>query len=264
MPLEQRLERIVEFLADRQIASVADLSEFFQVSPVTIRNDLNQLAELGRVIRTHGGARISNGRTRQELSFATRQRTNAEQKRLIGALAAQLVKPDEAIMLDASTTAVALAQALKLRTDLADVTVVTSGIFTALELLGNDAFNVVLSGGYVRSVTGSITGPITNEILSHFNFHTAFLGAWGVTPEAGLMDSSLIEVELKQTIVPRCREVIAILDGTKFGRTGIASFASIQDITRIVTDLSAPAEMVEALRARGIEVLVASDKAEGE
>jgi DeoR/GlpR family transcriptional regulator of sugar metabolism len=262
MPLEERPAKILGFLAEREVASVAELSELFEVSPVTIRSDLNQLAELGRVIRTHGGARISSGRTRQELSFASRQRTNADQKRLIGFLAAQRVEPGDAILLDASTTAVAMAHALKLRNDLADVTVVTTGIFTALELLGNDAFSVVLSGGYVRSVTGSITGLITNDVLDRFNFDKVFLGAWGITLESGLMDSSLVEVELKQTIVPRCQDLNAILDGSKFGRTGIASFASIADLSRIITDSSAPLSMIDLLRDQGVAVLITSDRTE--
>jgi DeoR family transcriptional regulator of aga operon/DeoR family fructose operon transcriptional repressor len=97
-------------------------------------------------------------------------------------------------------------------------------------------------------------------VLSRFNFDKAFLGAWGITPEDGLMDSSLVEVELKQTILPRCREVNAILDGSKFGRTGIASFASIADLSSIVTDLSAPMPMINLLRNKGINILIASDR----
>jgi DeoR/GlpR family transcriptional regulator of sugar metabolism len=260
MPLEERPERILELLVERETASVTELSELLQVSPVTIRSDLNQLAELGRVIRTHGGARISSGRTRQELGFATRQRTNAEQKRLIGWQAAQLVHSNDAIFLDASTTAVAVASALKLRADLFDVTVVTTGIFTALELLGSETFNVVLNGGYVRSLTGSITGLITHEVLSRFNFHKAFLGAWGITADEGLMDSSLVEVELKQAVLPRCREVIGVVDGSKFGRVAVASFASIRDIARVVTDSSAPGNMLDAIRQQGVEILIATEE----
>lgn len=257
MPLDERAERILEFLADRQAASVADLSAYFEVSEVTIRSDLNQLADAGRVIRTRGGARISDGRTRQELSFAARQRTNAEQKRLIGLAAAQLVEPGDAVLLDASTTAVALATALKARADLADVTVVTTGIFTALELLGSDSVHIVLSGGHVRNVTGSVTGQITQEVLGRFHFRRAFLGAWGITPEAGLMDSSLVEVELKQTVIPRCQEVVALVDGSKFGRVATASFLASRAIGCIVTDSSAPGPMLDVFQALGVEILVA-------
>jgi DeoR/GlpR family transcriptional regulator of sugar metabolism len=257
---DDRPDKILEFLVDRQAASVAELSEMFQVSEVTIRNDLNQLAEAGRVIRTRGGARISDGRTRQELSFAARQRTNADQKRLIGLAAAKLVNSGDAILLDASTSAVALAAALKARSDLADVTVVTTGIFTALELLGSDALHVVLSGGTVRSVTGSITGGITAEVLSRYYFQRAFLGAWGVTPEFGLMDSSLVEVELKQTIIPRCQEVIALVDGSKFGRLALASFVPADGVSCIVTDASAPSDMLDAFQSRGVEILLAGEE----
>ncbi|MEJ2754058.1 MAG: DeoR/GlpR family DNA-binding transcription regulator, partial [Chloroflexota bacterium] len=116
--------------------SVSELSELFDVSPVTIRSDLKQMAEQGRVVRTHGGARLVGERARHEYSFTVQLRSNAAEKQSIGRAAAALVNSGEAILLDASTTAFAVGQALKDRTDLYNMTVVTTGIWTALELLG--------------------------------------------------------------------------------------------------------------------------------
>ena len=166
----ERQQKILELLAQQEQVTVSELSGAFDVSPVTIRTDLNQLAELGKVVRTHGGARLAAERMRQELSYATRQRINAEQKRCIGETAATLVCSEDAILLDSSTTAVAVGTALKGRPDLEDITVVTTGVWTALELLGASHIQVVLAGGQVRETTGSITGVFTEEILSRFNF----------------------------------------------------------------------------------------------
>lgn len=263
MLMSERHQEIVETLLERETATVNELSERFDVSPVTIRSDLNSLAEQGRIIRTHGGARIAKERVRQEITFAKRQRTNIEQKRCIGERAATLIGTNESILLDASTTAVAVGQAIKRRPDLKDITVVTTGIWTALELLGSSDVNVVLTGGHVRTTTGSITGSITSQVLETFNFQKVFLGAWGITLEEGLTDTHLTEVELKRAIIPRAREVIAVLDGSKFGQLGLASFASLDDITCIITDETAPAEMIAAVRGRGVDVLIA-DEGEGE
>jgi len=189
---------------------------------------------------------------------ATRQRIRAAHKRAIGELAATLVKPHESILLDASTTAAAVGQALKRRRDLEDITVVTTGIWTALELLDAPHLQVVLSGGYVRNTTGSIAGSITQKLLEVFNFNKAFLGAWGISPREGLTDTHLVEVELKQSAIARAQEVVAVVDGTKFGRVGLASFAPIEQLSRVVTDEDAPPEAVSALRARGVGVLIAS------
>lgn len=259
MVLENRHEQIIEILMQQQTVTVAELSERFSVSPVTIRSDLNQLAEKGKVIRIHGGARLGDERTRQEYSIAIRQRINAAEKQWIGKLAASLVQPGESILLDASTTAIAVGQALKQRTDLYNVTVVTTGIWTALEMLGETHLDVVLTGGRVRSSTGSIAGLVANDVLSRFHFHKAFLGAWGISLEGGLMDAPLIEVEIKQTVIPRCQEVIAVVDGTKFGRTSLATIAPLQDVSRIVTDANAPTHLLDAFRAQGVEILIANE-----
>lgn len=258
MVMEQRQEEIMNILMQRQSASVNELSELFNVSPVTIRNDLNQMAELGQVERVHGGARLARERSRQEYSFTTQHRINAPEKLQIGRAAAALVQPGEAILLDASTTAFAVGQALKMRSDLYNVTVVTTGIWTALELLGASSLDVVLTGGHVRSATGSVAGIIAHEVLGKFNFQKAFLGAWGITLEEGLMDAPLAEVDLKRTIVSRTNELIAVSDGSKFGRTSLAAFAALQDAALIITGESAPLEMINNFRGHGINIAVAS------
>jgi DeoR family transcriptional regulator of aga operon len=258
MVINERQQQIVDILLAQKTATVAELSDLLDVSAVTIRNDLNLLADSGRVLRTHGGARIADGRLHQEQTFATRQRLNADQKQAIGDLAATLITPLEPILLDGSTTAVAVARALKRQSIQHELTVVTTGIWTALELLGSPYINVVLAGGYVRNVTGSITGSITMQVLERFSFSKVFLGAWGINLNEGVTDTHLAEVELKQRIIDRAKDVVIVADSTKFGRTGLSSFASINQITHIVTDSAAPPDMVEILQARGVTVLAGS------
>ncbi len=259
MVMEERQAQIIQLMLQQQNVTVAELSKRFSVSPVTIRSDLNLLAEKGKVVRTHGGARLGDERTRQEYSINIRQRIKAAEKQWIGKLAASLVQSGESILLDASTTAIAVGKALKQRTDLYNVTVITTGIWTALEMLGASHLEVVLTGGRVRSSTGSIAGLVANDVLSRFHFHKAFLGAWGISLEGGLMDSPLIEVEIKQTVVPRCQEVIAVVDGSKFGRTSLATIVLLSDISRIVTDDGVPSQLLKAFREQGVEILIAED-----
>jgi DeoR/GlpR family transcriptional regulator of sugar metabolism len=259
MMLQERQDKIISLLINQQSVTVTELSEMFDVSSVTIRNDLNQMAEQGLISRTHGGARLAGERTRQEYSFAAQQRINAPQKQLIGQTAASLVQSGEAILLDASTTAFAAGQALKKRTDLYNVTVVTTGIWTALELLGVPHLDIILTGGHVRTAAGSITGFIAHDNLGRFNFQKAFLGAWGITLEEGLMDSPMAEVDLKQTIISRSQELIAVIDGSKFGRTSLAQFATPFETSLIITDESIPLEIEEEFRLNGINLLIAND-----
>lgn len=257
MTLQDRQEKIIGVLIEQQSATVSELSTLFDVSPVTIRNDLNQMAEQGRIVRTHGGARLSGEKIRQAYSFAAQQRMNALEKQQIARAAAKLVEPGEAILLDASTTAHAVGQALQARPDLYNVTIVTTGIWTALELLGTPQFEIVLTGGHLRTSTGSIAGVIAHDVLRRFNFQRAFVGAWGITPKQGMMDSPLAEVDLKRTIVSRCEELIAVVDGSKFGRTSLATFASLQEISLVITGESAPSNLVGEIRAMQTAVLIA-------
>ena len=254
----ERHQKILEILSSQQSASVARLSELLNVSAVTIRNDLAQLEQSGRIFRTHGGALLAEDRTRLEFTFATRKATNADAKRRIGELAAQLVQSYDSLLLDASTTSLAVGQALKRCPDLHDLTLVTTGVWTALEMLGAPGIQVVLAGGIVREATGSLTGALSVDTLQQFHFNRAFLGASGLTLEEGLTDLPLAEVELKRTVVARAQEVVAVVDGSKFGHLAVASFAPIERVTRVVTDDTAPAWMVAELRQRGVQVLQAS------
>jgi DeoR family transcriptional regulator of aga operon len=191
------------------------------------------------------------------LTFATRQQLHAAQKECIGALAASLVQPLDSILLDASTTALAVGRVLKQRQDLTEVTIISTGVWTALEMLGTPHLNIMLAGGNLRNTTGSIIGSIAREVLSKINIHRAFLGAWGLTVTHGLTEANMQEVELKQFIIERCQEVIAVVDSSKFGQVALSTFAPLDKISRIVTDDGAPTEMVAEFRARGIEVLIA-------
>jgi DeoR/GlpR family transcriptional regulator of sugar metabolism len=152
---------------------------------------------------------------------------------------------------------VAVAQALKQTRLAGDITVVATGIWTALELLDAPHINVVLAGGMIRGATGSMAGALATTILESFNFNSVFLGAAGLTADEGLTDTHLAEVELKRAIIRRAQRVVAVLDGSKFGRVGLASFAALERISHVVTDDTAPPDLVAALRERGLTVLIA-------
>ncbi|MGE5316073.1 MAG: DeoR/GlpR family DNA-binding transcription regulator [Acidobacteriota bacterium] len=255
--MNNRLERILAHLIGRESVSVSELSRLLNVSEVTIRTDLNRLAEQGKVDRTHGGARLAEDRVRQEYTFQKRKSLNSLQKEKIGRAAARLIQSHDAVLLDSSTTVLALARALREDDELKDITVVPTGIWTAIELMGRSTINVLLPGGYLRHTTGSITGLPTSEFLNDLLIKKAFLGAWGISSSIGVTDTHLLEIELKKFIVDRVEEVIVLVDGSKFGQTGLSVYADIGKISKVITDATAPEEEVEQLRRAGIEVIVA-------
>ncbi|MDX1416515.1 MAG: DeoR/GlpR family DNA-binding transcription regulator [Candidatus Promineifilaceae bacterium] len=255
--VQERQDQIIAILMEQQSVTVDELSRRFDVSTVTIRHDLNHMADRGRIVRTHGGARIGDSRDLQEIAFSKRQQTNMAEKSRIGRLAASLVQTDESILLDGSSTAVAVAAALRQRAELGTVTVVTTGIWTALEMLGATHLDVVLAGGHLRDTTGTIGGMIAKDVLSRFRFQKGFLGAFGLTVEDGLMDGPLADLELKLAAVPRCQEVIAIVDSSKFGRMGLASFAATEEICTIITGPATATEHLTPFQRAGINIEVA-------
>jgi len=249
----ERLEAIVKQLQDASYVSVAELAESLGVSAVTIRSDLELLEHAGRLLRTHGGAvPIHVGES--ALSFSVRQSANVQAKERIGAAAAELVGDGEAIVLDASTTAWHMARNLLSRRDL---TVLTTGLYVALELLRSPGISVIIPGGPVWREAASVVGDWDGSILAGGNLQRGFFGGRGLTLEEGLTDANRNEVDLKRKLVSAVREVNVILDSSKLGKVAFASWAAVGEIRRLITDREAPPDFVAALRERGVEVILA-------
>ena len=168
--LEERRQEILDRINQAGRASVADLSQQFGVSEVTIRADLQALSERNLVVRTHGGA-ISSIRGPYELSLATRRQQQVVEKGRIGAAAAAMVADGDAIFLDSSSTALAIAQNLK---NCRDLTVITNGLTIAQELIDAHGVLVVLIGGTLRRETASLVGGDAPEGLRRFNIRKGF------------------------------------------------------------------------------------------
>ncbi|MEN8194329.1 MAG: DeoR/GlpR family DNA-binding transcription regulator [Bacteroidota bacterium] len=249
-----RHKKILEILAAQENVSVAELSMKLSVSEVTIRADLTALAEVGKVQRIHGGAQLLEERIRQEHSFQIRKSQNYENKVKIGKYASQFVESLDSILFDSSTTALAMATALREKNDIKETTVIPTGIWTAIELMSCSKVNVLIPSGYLRSVSGSITGLPTSDFFQNLNINKAFLGAWGVSIDKGLTDSHLQEIELKKMIIAKTKEVIILVDGSKFSQYGLASYSDIKDISKIITDSSAPKNIIKKIKDLGIDV----------
>ena len=253
-----RHQKILKLLAGKENVSVSELSSLLDVSEVTIRTDLNSLAKQGKVDRLHGGAHLVEERVRQEYSFQTRKSLNSQIKQKIGELASSYVHSSDSVLFDSSTTVLALAHAIRKQEELKDVTVIPTGIWTAIELMGCNNINVLLPGGYLRHTSGSITGLSTSDFFNGLIIQKAFLGAWGISSENGLTDTNLLEIELKRFIVNRAKEVIILVDGSKFKQTGLSAYADINQISKVVTDSTAPLDEIGKLRGANIEVLIAT------
>jgi DeoR/GlpR family transcriptional regulator of sugar metabolism len=249
----ERQEHIVRLVEEHGRARVSDLAGRFGVSAVTIRKDLLALESEQRLVRTHGGA-IARGRSRPELSFDIRERLQADEKRGIGAAAAALVHDGESIVMDASTTALSVARHLKAIDGWSQLTVITNGLRLSSELAGQAGITVLMLGGRVRWEALSVVGQLGDGLFRRVNVQKAFLGAAGFTLESGLADATEEESQIKRSMVAAAREVIAIVDHTKWEHAAFATFCPTDRLSVVLTDQQAPEPMVRDLVGRGIEV----------
>jgi DeoR/GlpR family transcriptional regulator of sugar metabolism len=249
----ERQDRIARLVEEHGRARVTDLAGRFGVSSVTIRKDLMALESAQRLVRAHGGA-IAIDRSRPELSFDIRERLQAEEKVRIGAAGAALVQDGESIVMDASTTALSVARQLKTRGGWSQLTIITNGLRLAAELAGHPGITVLMLGGRVRWEAFSVVGQLGDGLFDRINVQKAFLGAAGFTLESGLADATDEEAQIKRSMVGAAREVIAIVDHTKWGRAAFATFCPTAEIDIVLTDADAPAGMVDGLRSRSIDV----------
>ncbi|MGD8486784.1 MAG: DeoR/GlpR family DNA-binding transcription regulator [Chloroflexota bacterium] len=250
---ERQLE-IARYVEERGRARVTELAQRLGVSTVTVRKDLDVLADRGRVIRTHGGA-IAPRVRRQDLTYEVRDQLQREEKSAIGAIAASQVGDGESIIIDASTTGLYLARELMHRGAGQSLTIVTNSIRIASELAIRPDISVLLMGGRVRGRSLSLVGQLGDAVLERVNVQKAFLGAGGLTIEEGLTETTEEEAQIKRAMVAAVREVYAIVDSSKWGRVASATFCRPEALTGVITDAGAPDEMVRELEGKGIRVM---------
>jgi DeoR/GlpR family transcriptional regulator of sugar metabolism len=250
---EERQQHIARIVEEHGRARVAELSQMFGVSGVTIRKDLRLLEQQGRLVRTHGGALVASG-TGAERAFDIRERLQRDEKDAIGRAAAGMVVDGESIALDASTTALAMARHLKARAGWLHLTVITNGLRIAAELAGHPGITVAMPAGFVRWEALSIVGPLSERLFDTVNIQRAFMGAAGLALEAGLTDATEEEAQIKRLFVTVSTEVVGLVDHTKWERAAFATFCPTASLAAVVADAGAPDGLAGTLRGRGIEV----------
>jgi len=259
MASEQRYQRILEFIAQKPSVSVADLAANLGVSDMTIRRDLTSLEGLGLVLRIHGGA-VSARRRSYEPPFLTRSTAYSDEKARIGRAAAALVNTGDSIAIDCGTTALEVAKALA---GARDITVVTPSFQAAQALCDNPGIRLILTGGILRPGELSLVGDLAVKAFGELFVDKLFLGAAALDAKMGLSEYNYEDSLVKRAMVESAKEVILVIDSSKFGQVAFSRIAPIGRVSRIVTDPGVSREALEALSGLGISVVVAGDGPDG-
>lgn len=251
-----KTERQAQILSSVQAAGrvrVIELAETLAVSEMTVRRDLEEMEGGGLLVRVHGGAASVTSRS-FEPGFAVRSSLQIEAKQRIGRAAAELVRDGETLIVDAGTTTLHVAGALRPELRLR---VMALSLRIADVLADQPNVTLMIPGGRVRPHERSLVGAVTLSTFDNLVFDTAILTTGGVDVVHGITEYEYDDAETKRAALRSARRSIIVADSTKLGAVAFARLCPVDDIDVVVTDTAAPPAQVAALRDAGVDVVLA-------
>jgi DeoR family transcriptional regulator of aga operon len=249
---EERRTQILQIVRTAGRAKVNELTHLFNTSAVTIRNDLNELHQRGLVVRSHGGAMLSDGILR-EPPVLERLKEHSDEKQRIGARAAALINDGETIILDSGTTTLEIARHLKKKQGLH---VITNGVNIAVELLDARDVQTFIIGGTVRGESASISGRFSEEMFNQFSADKLFLSGAGCDLEFGVSGANLEETMVNRAMLQISREIILVADASKFSKRSMTRIAPFSEIDTVISDTGLAEEIQAKLTALGCNLIL--------
>ena len=254
MGLNKRRTEILLLIPEDGHAKVQQLSKIFNVSEVTIRQDLEELEKLGYVQREHGGAFLKDVGSFAKSGMLFNP-AHIEEKKLLAKVAAQFVNDGESIILDSGSTTTELARCLLSRNNLV---VLTNALNIAYILGENPGISLFLSGGEFKAPTLSMTGELAAGMFKGFHAEKLFLATAGITLDNLMLTyPSFSDLAVKKAMIKSSAKVYLLADSSKIGNPSLANLGSISMINTLITDSKIAPEVVSKIEALGVEVIIA-------
>ena len=247
----ERRNAILEKLQIERRVVVSELSALYDVSEETIRRGLDKLESEGLAVKSYGGA-VLNENANIELPFNIRKNKNVVGKQKIAELISQMVHDGEHIFLDASSTAVAIAKAIKSRKG---ITIITNSLQIAIELLEEPNCKVISTGGVAIESSFALVGQVTDRTISSYFADKAIVSSKGFDLHAGFTDSDERHATNKKSMLKGARTKILAVDSSKFNRISFAKIGDLRDITTVVTDVKPEDEWLKEFAKYNIECI---------
>ncbi len=251
----ERQRRIVELVNDRGSIRVAEISRVFDVTPETVRRDLDLLEEEGKLLRSHGGA-VRIEEDPGDIPYLVREETNSEEKIEVAKSALEFVNPGDSITLDASTTAWYLARVLP---DM-PLRVLTNSIRVVQELSTKAKVEVIATGGILRATSMSFIGPLAEETIGKYHVNKAFISCKGVHLDYGVSDSNELQAMIKQRMSMIADQVYLLVDHSKFGVRDFAKVMDVNDLETIITDSRVDQETIKPFKDINVKIYFAHNQ----
>src|SRR6266516_1297675 len=234
MQPEERQHRITEFLQKVEFASLEDIARQVDASASTIRRDLTLIESSGIIRRTHGGARIVAPKT-DEFAFSARDTRQLAEKEAIGRACAELIEPNQSVIIDAGTTVYHVARYLESKTP----QIITNSLPVANLFASANRLEVLVSGGFIYPRLGVLVGPQAVEAFARIHADVAIMSAGGISLD-GITNSHGLLIDIQRAMINAAKKVIFCFDHTKFGRQSVSPLCGLECIDTIVTDSGAP------------------------
>ncbi|WP_380058661.1 DeoR/GlpR family DNA-binding transcription regulator [Falsihalocynthiibacter sp. SS001] len=246
-----RHNEILELARKEGKVTVEGLAEKFDVTVQTIRRDLSDLANSGRLERVHGGAVIPSGVV--NMLYEERRHVNDEGKRKIAAVCAQSIPDGASVFMNIGTSTEAVARELLGHQNLL---VVTNNLNIATLLAPNQSCEIILAGGVLRRADGGIVGGLTAEMVKQFKFDFSILGCSAIDTDGELLDFDGQEILVSRTAIQRSRQIMIVADHHKFNRKAPLTICSLKDVTALVTDRALPQELEIARKNWDTQIII--------
>lgn len=250
---EERLNRIIDLVNQKEILMNEELMDLLGVSAATIRRDINDLAEQGRVEKVRGGVVSNYKNVISEPSYIAKSMLNLDEKKRIGRRAAEKVENGERIALDSGSTCLEMARALGRKSGLG---IVTNDMLIAMEFMkySNSNNSVIVAGGLVRQNYYASYGSLCEDVLQQMHVQKAFISTDALDVKRGLMSYTTDDVRVKQLLIEIADDVTLLCDHTKFESLAYISVAPLKGIRSVITGKELPDEIYDQLCEKGIHV----------
>lgn len=248
LPLE-RQRKIIDRINQNSTVKVTALSKEFDVTEETIRKDLEKLEKQGVLKRSYGGAVLVNA---GDTPFEDRVCENSDAKNKIGVIVSNLIEDDEIIMLDSSTTCLAIAKNIP---QTKSGTIITNGIGAILQMGSNESITVISTGGTLRHYSMSLIGPTARANIENCYADKAIISCKGIDETRGIMDANELEIEIKRAMIMCAKEVVLVIDSNKLEKSSLYKLADLSMIDMIVMDKKPSRKWVDLFQKYSIKLI---------
>ena len=251
--LAERHHQIRQRVQTQGFVTIEQLAREFNVTPQTIRRDINMLSSAGMIRRYHGGA--GTGSSTENVAYTERKILCSEEKRRIARAVARQIPDHASLFINIGTTTEAVAQAL---TQHKRLRIITNNLNVATIMSANVNFEVIVTGGLVRQRDGGIIGEATIDFIHQFRVDYGIIGISGIDLDGTLLDFDYREVRAARAIIDSSRRVFLAADHTKFGRNAMVRLGNIAEIDTLFTDETPPGGLIEIMSQAEIGLVVAA------